>query len=475
MTEDNNNKKLSIENYLKFKDTEKYIESLVMSRPIPHYASSRHKVENKTSFGLERVGSFLSEIGNPHQFNKYVHITGTSGKTSTTYFVSNLLMHQGYKTGMYISPHMTSLLERFMINQEFPFVSEFVKLVQSTKSIVDSEYENKNFGVISYFEYVLSLALKYFKSKSTDYVALEVGLGGRYDATNIIERSEVSIITNIGLDHTNVLGNTKEEIAMDKAGIIKENCPVLTMEQKPEILNIFKEEAKKLNTSVQVFGNEFKTDNFRKGEDNKILFDYYSDKNVFKDLKCNLCGDWQIKNLSLALRTLELISEKNNKKIDTQGLHNAITSTKIPGRYELVSKEPKILLDGAHNPDKMAVLVHHLKQFYNAGDVVFICGFTAGKRPNEMIKQMLQVSNTFYLTRVFAEYREDEDPLYLKSLIDYQDPSTQTTIKLDAFDALDLAIDRFKGSNKIICVTGSLYLVSYIRKRWYPEYQSLSE
>lgn len=468
-----NNDLISIENYLKFKDCEKYIESLVLSKPIPHFASSRHKIENKTSFGLERIGSFLSEIGNPHNFNKYVHITGTSGKTSTTYFVSNLLMHQGYKTGMYISPHMTTLLERFMINRKFPTVKDFIDLVQNTKKIVDSEYENKNFGIISYFEYVLSLAFKYFKSKAVDYVALEVGLGGRYDATNIIKKSEVSIITNIGLDHTNVLGNTKEEIALDKAGIIKQNSPVLTMEQKPEILNIFREEAQKFDTSVQILGSEFKTENFRGEKNNKMLFDYYSDKNVFKNLKCNLCGIWQVRNLSLAIRTLEILSEKNNKDIDKIGLQEAISTTKIPGRYELISEKPRIILDGAHNPDKIAVLVYHLKQFHNPGDVVFICGFTAGKRPNEMISQMLQISETFYLTRVFADYREDEDPVYLKSLIKFQNASAKTIIKLDAYDALDNAIEKFKNSGKTICVTGSLYLVSYIRKKWYPEYQSI--
>ncbi len=458
--------------YIKFKEMEKFIESLVYSKPTPHFVKTRHEVKRKHPFGLERVGSFLNSINNPHLKNKYVHITGTSGKTSTTYFTSNVLYGHGYKTGMHISPHICTLLERFTVDMKNPPAEDIIDIVNRLKPAINREYMENDFGWISYFEFVLSAALKYFSEINTDFVVLEVGLGGRYDATNIIEKSEVSIITNIGLDHTHILGDTKEEIASDKIGILKPKCPLVTSEKDSNILRIFKEEAEKTNSPVHIIGKDFVVENIILKED-RTIFDYISKDSSFKQLQISSLGKYQAENSSLSIRALELISEKYNKDISEDRLRDSLINTKIPARFEIIQRNPDIILDGAHNPDKIKSLANHLSSIYDNDDIIFIIGFTSGRNPIESINHLIDLGYKFFVTRVFTGYREDEEPKYIKELIDKTNSNIDVKVYFDPFDALDKAMIEASNNRKSICVTGSLYLVSYIRQRWINEYNEI--
>jgi dihydrofolate synthase/folylpolyglutamate synthase len=464
----------TLEEYLKYKETERFLDSLVVAKPIPHFVPPKHTVKRKNPFGLERVRSFLAELGNPQVKNTYIHIAGTSGKTSTTYFTANIFQSQGYKTAMFISPPICTFAEVFTINMKLPPVQEIIALVEQSKSLIDREYETKNMGVISYSEFVLAMAFTYFAMNHVDYVALEAFLGGRYDATNVIEKAEVSIITNIRLDHTHLLGNTLLEIASDKVGIVKEGCPLVTAEEKSEILEIFQKEAHKFHTKLQILGKEFRVENVQTRDD-ETVFDYVSDIHTYRKLQTSMCGSYQATNAALAIRALEIVSKKNMKNIDEDALKKGLLATVIPARYEKVNADPVVILDGAHNPDKIAHLVLYLKSRFQSEEVIFICGFTSGKNPQDMFQYLLEVSNTFYLTRILIGYREDEEPLYLKSVLTSLCPSVKAIIKLDPFAALDMAIEEAKKQGKIVCVTGSLYLVAYLRQRWYPEYKVLQD
>ncbi len=463
---------INLEEYIKYKETERFLDSLVFAKPMPHFVPPKHIVKRKNPFGLERVRSFLAELGNPHLKNTYIHIAGTSGKTSTTYFTANIFHAQGYKTGMFISPHICTFAEYFTINMQLPPVKDIIDLVEQSKTLIDREYETKDMGVISYAECILSMAFTYFAMQHVDYIALEAFLGGRYDATNVIEKSEVSIITNIGLDHTHILGNTLQEIASDKVGIVKEGCPFVTAEQRPEILDIFRKEAHKFDTEVQILGKDFRIENVKTGNEGTV-FDYVSEMNTYQTLNTLMCGGYQATNAALAIRALEIVSEKNKKNIDEGALRTGLLKTAIPGRYEKVNDDPVVILDAAHNLDKIEHLVAYLKSRFQKDEVVFICGFTSGKNPEDILKSMLEVSNTFYLTRAIIGYREDEEPGYLKSVITSLNPSVKAIIKLDPFTALDIAMDEAKPQGKVVCVTGSAYLVAYIRQRWYSDYQVL--
>jgi dihydrofolate synthase / folylpolyglutamate synthase len=470
---DNTECKDKFRTYLKFKEMERFLESLVYSKPTPHFVQSRHKLNKKKHpFGLERVGSFLNAIGNPHHNNKYIHITGTSGKTSTTYFMSNVLYGQGYKTGMHISPHICTLLERFTVDMDNPPAKDIINTIDKLKPVINTEYMNNDFGWISYFEFVLSAALKYFSDIQTDYVVLEVGLGGRYDATNIIPESEVSIITNIGLDHTHILGDTKEEIAGDKIGILKPGSPLVTSEKDQSILNIFKEEAEKTDSPVYIMGKDYQVENVVvKG--NKTIYDYKSPMNSFNQIILQSNGKYQAENSSLTLRALELLSEKKGIKINEEKLRNSLFNTMIPARFELIQREPDVILDGAHNPDKIQSLVNHIKTIYHKGDIIFICGFTSGRKPMDSLKLLLDLGCKLYLTRVFTGYREDEEPKYLEEQIRKINKDIDVEVHFDPNDALDKAMVEAKNWSKTICATGSLYLVSYLRQRWVSEFDEI--
>ena len=464
---------MELTTYLQYKETERFLESFITAKPLPHFVAAPHAPQRQNPFGLERVRSFLAESGNPHLQQNYIHIAGTSGKTSAAYFTAAVFQAQGYQTGLFTSPHLTTFAEYFTINQRLPPVQELIDLVAQAKPLIDREYETKNWGMISYAELLLALALQYFALKNVDYVALEAFLGGSTDATNVIARSAVSIITNIGLDHTHILGDTLAEIAAAKAGIVKAGCPLITAEARPEILALFSQAASQAATTVQVLGKDFRIEQIKAGK-NDTSFDYISAEHTYKELTTSMCGAYQASNAALAIRALEIASRQNGKTIDETAVRKGLLATFIPGRFEIVCHDPVVILDGAHNPDKIAHFVAYLKSRFQPEDVIFVCGFTTGKNPAAMLAAMLAVSSHFYLTRVLLGYREDEEPRYLKSVLAAFCPTVNAVIKSDPLAALAMAMEEAKCQRKVVCVTGSLYLVAHLRQRWHPEYQILT-
>ncbi|MBD3304855.1 hypothetical protein GF339_00695 [candidate division KSB3 bacterium] len=463
---------IPIEKYLRYKETERFLESLVFAKPIPHFVASKHQMQPKHPFGLERIRSFLNELGDPHRENRYIHIAGTSGKTSTNYFTARLFQAQGWRTGMFTSPHMATFAEYFTINQQLPPLKDVLTLIEQAKPQIDQEYEQKALGVISYSEFLLAMALQYFAAQQVDYVALEAFLGGRYDATNVIEQAAVSIITNIGLDHTHLLGETLPEIAAHKVGIVKPGCPLITAEQRPDILEIFRQAARQAETTVQVLGKDFRIARVKTGTE-MTVFDYTSENGSYRELTTPMCGGYQARNAALAIRALEIVADHTGTPLHEDALRQGLASTMIPVRYEKVEDDPLVILDGAHNPDKLVQLVSYLQSRFQPDEVIFVCGFTSGKTPEQMFQAMLPVSRTFYLTRVLLGYREDEEPRYLKSVLTALDPGVKAVIALDPFAALDQAMEDARQQKKVVCVAGSLYLAAHLRQRWYPEHTLL--
>jgi dihydrofolate synthase/folylpolyglutamate synthase len=344
--------------------------------------------------------------------------------------------------------------------------------VEHVKPIIDREYEQKNYGMISYAELMVALAFRYFSQRAVDYVALEAFRGGRYDATNVIEQVEVSILTNVGLDHTHILGDTVQEIASEKVGIMKHGCPFLTAEQRPDLLAMFREEAVKHQTTVEVLGEDFWVEQIA----TTVIgtsFDYISESQTFRKIQVPIPGRHQAQNAALAIRALEIVATNNHRSLDEAKVRDVLQNTRIPGRFEMVDKDPIVILDAAHNPDKMASLTTVLKRLYQPDEGVFVCAFTSGRDPQNMFKLMLEVSRTFYLTRAIVGFREDEEPLYLKHVLKEIEPDVQARIALDPFRAVELAMHEAKKRQKVVCVTGSAYLVGYVRQRWYPEHALL--
>ena len=289
--------------------------------------------EGKTAFkkDLTNIIAFSKELGFPERKFKSIHVGGTNGKGSTSHMLASVLQEAGYKVGLYTSPHLKSFTERIRINgDEIPKrkVSSFIK---KQKGFLERQK-------LSFFEMTVGLAFDYFADEKVDIAIIEVGLGGRLDSTNMIT-PEVSVITNIGLDHTQFLGETLPEIAFEKAGIIKEKIPVVIGEKQKEIVSVFKNKAKECNTS--------------------LLF--ASEEN--KEYKTDLLGDYQKANVKTAVVAIQQLKGfKISKENISKGLLHVVKNTNLKGRWQVLQETPNVICDTAHNKEGLRIVLNQLKK-----------------------------------------------------------------------------------------------------------------
>ena len=286
----------------------------------------------------------LSEILNhPEKKFKSVHIAGTNGKGSTSHMLASILQEAGYKVGLYTSPHLKDFRERIKINGEMIPAIEVTRFVEKYKSAFEQIQ-------LSFFEWTVGLAFHYFAKEKVDIALIETGLGGRLDSTNIVV-PEVAIITNISIDHTQFLGDTLAKIAVEKAGIIKQNIPIIIGETQPEIKSVFIDKAKQMNAPIQ-------------------FADEYADKNYESDLK----GDYQQKNKKTVVVTIKLLQKlgwKINEPHLKLGLQNVIKNTGLMGRWQLLNKQPLTICDTGHNEAGIKLIINQLnKQPYEKLHIV---------------------------------------------------------------------------------------------------------
>tara|TARA_B100000674_G_scaffold46182_1_gene31956 strand:+ start:23416 stop:24618 length:1203 start_codon:yes stop_codon:yes gene_type:complete len=284
-------------------------------------------------------------LGDPHLNFKSIHVAGTNGKGSCSHMISSVLQESGYKVGLYTSPHLKDFRERIRINGKMIPEEKVINFISTNKQ----EFEKIN---MSFFEMTVALAFQYFSNEKVDIAVIECGLGGRLDSTNIIN-PEISVITNIGLDHTNLLGNTLEKIAIEKAGIIKKEKIVVIGRKQKEIIHIFEEKAEK---------------------ENSILF--YSDNHNFSsDLK----GDYQRENINTAVTTLKNLRNFNiNDEDIINGLNKVIKNTTLLGRWQTLSKFPLVICDTAHNEDSFKKVLHQIYEI-NYSKLHFVLGVVKDK------------------------------------------------------------------------------------------------
>lgn len=395
--------------------------------------------------GLRKIKELLKKLGNPHKYISTIHIAGTNGKGSTSAILSEILYQHGLKVGLYTSPHLFRLNERFKINGKEISNSELNDYLKYIKKCI------KNFPA-TYFEITTALAFLYFFEKKVDIAVIECGLGGRLDATNVI-KPEVSIITSIGWDHTKYLGKTLEKIASEKAGIIKKETPCVLGNVEKNLVSIFQEKAKRLNAPLFVLGKDFLI------EANKNNKWNYKGKYRFADLELSLKGYYQGNNLSCALKALELLEKKNFLKISEEKLRKALKGVKIPGRYEFLKiKDKTILIDTAHNLSGVVALKSSLIKD-NFKDFLLIIGVTNGdgEKPFiNMLEILLPLARKIYIC-------EFPSPRRLVTLEDWKRELNNVSsdfdkIKLikDYKKAVEIALEN--NFSKIL-ITGSIYLI----------------
>lgn len=343
------------------------------------YANS---FQEKSKLGLESIGMLLEKLGNPHKGGKYIHVAGTNGKGSVCAFLQNILSSAGFKTGKFISPNMIEVYERISIDGENINSGDMDRLLSLVGEKAE-EMERETGVMPTQFEIWTACAFMYFKEKKCDVVVLETGLGGRLDATNIIDSPICSVITRVDMDHTEYLGDTIEKITFEKAGIIKENCPVITLSDQAA-LSVIAEKAKDTHSEVFIAGVPTNI-TYKDGSEN---FDY----KVLEKLEIDLLGRHQVENATLALEVCHLL------KIDEKYIREGLKKARNIGRFEKISDEPLIFFDGAHNVCGIKTLVDSVKRYLPDKEISIIFGAMRDKEIDEsiiLLKNEINAKNVY--------------------------------------------------------------------------------
>ncbi len=357
------------------------------------YGLQKHGIK----LGLDNTAKLLFLFGNPQKHFSSIHIAGTNGKGSTSAIVASILQAAGFKTGLFTSPHLVSFTERIRVNNEEITESDVVSLAEEIRfKIQDSRFKMTP----TFFEFVTAMGFLYFKRKNIDWAVVETGMGGRLDATNVL-LPEASVITSINYDHSEFLGKTISAIAEEKAGIIKDGVPVIMSSQEPSVMDVIKKKTEEKDAGLFVYGRDFSA--AIKTEDTSgSVFNYNGDSS-FEDLVISLPGRHQVLNAALALKTIEVISQKplpNTSRLTLDTIRAGLGNIKWHGRLELVSKEPPILIDGAHNPSAAKILADSLKEiFFRAyRRIILIIGIMSDKDIRGIIAPLLPLAAEIILT-----------------------------------------------------------------------------
>ena len=422
------------------------------------YLDSFINYEKKTdfpyrrSFKLKRVRILFELLGLDLKPLKAIHIAGTKGKGSTAELCACGL--SDFRVGLYTSPHFYDFRERIRINNDLIPKKQVAKITDQIRSCLQNYKLPKELGEFSFFEIHTAIAFKYFLSKDLDYLVLETGLGGRLDATNLV-KPLVSIITHIGYDHTQQLGNSLAKIAYEKAGIIKPGVPIVTCKQDPEALKVIKAKATKTKSRLFVLGRDFKASNIRIKKDH-TLFDFKFKQHSLKNLKIRLKGKHQVDNAALAL----VASIVGTGHCPVPTIRRGLAGCQLPGRFEILSKKPLLVCDIAHNQSSFKVLAQSLKTYFPGKKVILIFACAKDKDALAMLKALKpwQV--------IFTKFNSPraQDPIYLKNIFRRGGSMTRPCIvDKTPKNALKTAKQMYN-KDCLILIAGSIHLAAEVKK-----------
>jgi len=391
-------------------------------------------------FGLSKTSNLLKAFGNPHRGRKYVHVGGTNGKGSVAAMVESILMKSGLKVGFYSSPHLVRFTERFRLAGREISPEEVANLVCEVREAADPEEPP------TFFEFTTAMALIYFARERADLSIMEVGMGGRLDATNVI-RPEVSVITNISLDHQAFLGRRLLQIAWEKAGIIKRGVDVVTAAAQPAVVRLIEEVCEAKGAKLHRLGKDLR---IRVGDGG---FTYYGLDRDLKQVEVGLLGRHQYRNGALALAVVEILRRKGFRVTEAQ-MREGLKTPSWAGRMHVFSRNPTVMLDGAHNPAAIRNLVRSLTGNTAHGRLILVLGVMADKDVRKIVREIVPAADYVICTR--PEYYRAAPP---EVLMKAASPLWKGG---DVVPTLAGALKRAKevaGPEDLILVTGSLFTV----------------
>lgn len=412
--------------------------------------------------GLSRMEAMMEQLGQPHRRLKFIHVAGTNGKGSTCAFLTKVLLETGYSVGTFTSPYITKFTNRFQYNGDDIPEETLLDLTNRLRPIVESIAQTE-LGSPTMFEVSTALAILYYAQVCVpDVVVWETGLGGRLDVTNIVN-PVVSVITNVGMDHTDILGDTLQLIATEKAGIIKPGVPVVSCATQPEVVEVIRAAAKRTNSTLYLANEQFTYE--RKEYESGMQSFHYAGPFRSIDVEIGMKGDHQIANAAGAMMVLEVLRQYMAFVMDDEAILRGFRNTTWAGRLEEVGTSPRIVLDGAHNPEGAETLAKSLPQYYEYRSLNLMMGMLSNKHHESYFKHILPIVDTLILTE--PDFRKKMDVDKLLEIVEqlrpkYGKPNLQIIVEPDWRIALEKLKLRTEAEDLGV-VSGTLYLIADVR------------
>jgi dihydrofolate synthase/folylpolyglutamate synthase len=430
---------------MNYSQAEEYVSNLVDYEKIPHisYASP--------DYNLKHVEYLLQSLGKPHLHTRAVHIAGTKGKGSVAAMIAQVLTISGYNTGLYTSPHLHTFRERIRVNGNLISKAEFASLMTKLKPYVERVKRNPDYQRLTFFEVLTVLAFVYFRQKQADFQVLEVGLGGRLDATNVV-KPDVCVITPVSLDHTEILGDTLGRIALEKAGIIKPGCFVISAPQAEEVSKVLNDVCHRQDAELIQVGKDIIWHSAT-SDLHKQSFMVGGKRGVYH-ITIPLLGDFQVENASTAIAALEVLSSQGFD-ISMENIIRGLAKVDWPGRFQVLNHKPIILVDGAHNVASMKRLVWNVRKYFHYERLFVIFGAPVDKDISGTARELASLSPRVIVTRSSHPRAASPDTISAK----FDGSGIKPQVAENVCEALALALSMAK-DNDLILVTGSLFVVA---------------
>ncbi|HVB97397.1 MAG TPA: Mur ligase family protein [Chloroflexota bacterium] len=405
---------------------------------------------------LEPMRRLLELIGNPQVGLPVLHVGGTAGKGSTATIAAQILQEAGYRVGLHVKPHLERVEERFVID------GKAIEAERLSRILLDLAPAARAIGP-TWYELTVAAAFRFFQEERLDLAVVEVGLGGTFDGTNVVQ-PVATVLTNVGLDHTEILGDTVEAIAQDKVGIAKPDVPFVSGVTQPSVSEIVRARCQDVGAPLWQTERDFFSETIELRSDG-ARFNVELPVRRYDDLELGLLGQHQVHNAVVAVAGVAAL-ERAGYPVAETALRTALRMVRVPGRLEVVRQEPLVVLDGAHNPDKMQALVEALTTLYPKRPLTAVLAFKRGHHLEATIAPILPCLRRVILTTFDAatDFGRGQavDPSEIAAVCVHLAPDLPRLVEPDPLNAVRLAIGE-AGPNDVVCVTGSLYLVGAVR------------
>ena len=412
--------------------------------PMPHALAS---------YDLRRVIELLARLGNPHLEARSVHIGGTNGKGSTAAMIASVLTTSGYATGLYTSPHLNTIRERFTIDRALITEEEFAAIATRLKPEVEEVNRRATYGELTTFELMTALAFTHFSHQKVNFQVLEVGMGGKFDATKTIE-PEVCVITSVSLDHTAVLGNSLAKIATEKAGIIKPNSVVVLSPQADDVVQVIEDACLKQRARLIIVGRDITWRSL--GFNGKQQSLEVNGKLDSYRLSIPLLGHHQLENAATAVSALEVLRERKFG-ISENSIADGLAQVSWPGRLQVLRRSPLLVVDGAHNPDAARKLKLSLTDYFDFKRAILVMGASLDKDVAGVVSELVSLFDSVIVTQ--SHHPRAMKATELKAV--FRKYGVEVQLAENVSEALSLAVGA-AGAQDLICVTGSLFVVAEV-------------